>query len=130
AVPEFQAVELGAVLPVESGKISLELGGLDEARLELAQRRRQRIGEAGEASRASPPVQPRTRKRPADDQRPLRVGRNRAMIPALTRQPAEEVIERADLASEQRPAGREKLALDPIDVRPVRHDQEGLACEL
>ena len=127
AVPEPQPVELGAVLAVEPGEITLELGRVDEPRLELAQRRRQRIGEAGETSRTSPPVQRRTRKRPADDQRPLRVGCHGTVLPAVSGQPAKQVVERADLASEQGAAGGEQLAFDPVDVRPVRHDQNRFA---
>ncbi len=127
AVPEAQPVELGPVLAVEPGEISLELGRLDEPRLELAQCRRQRFGETGETRRASPPVQPRMRKCPADDQRPLRVGCDGSMLSPVPGEPTKQVVERADLTPQQRPTGGEELALDPIDVRPVRHDQEGFA---
>ena len=69
----------------------------DEARLVLAQRRRKCIGEAGESGRPSPPVQPRMRKRPADDQRPLCVGCDGSMFSPVPREPTEEVVEGADL---------------------------------
>ena len=39
AVPDPEPVELGAVLGVEPGEISVELGRLDEAGFELTERR-------------------------------------------------------------------------------------------
>jgi len=49
------------------------------------------------------------------------------MLSPVPGEPTKQVVERADLTPQQRPTGGEELALDPIDVRPVRHDQEGFA---
>ena len=51
------------------------------------------------------------------------------MFSTVPRQPAKQVVEGADLAPHQRAAGGQQFALDPIDVRPVRHDQEGFVCK-
>jgi len=38
-------------------------------------------------------------------------------------EPIEQVVEGADGAAEQAAAAGEQITLDPVDVRPVRHDQ-------
>ena len=38
----------------------------------------------------------------------------------------EQVIEGADRAAEERRTPRQELALDPVDIRPVRHDEHRL----
>ncbi len=41
----------------------------------------------------------------------------------------EDVVEGADRAAEERWTAREELALDAVDVRPVRHDENRLTIE-
>ena len=72
AVPELEAVELRAVGPVQAGEVALQVGRLDQAGLELAERAGQRIGEAGKARRSAEPVERGRRDRGADDELPLR----------------------------------------------------------
>ena len=57
AVPERQAIELLAVRGIEQRQVSVELVRLQQAGLELGERRQQRVREAGEASRAAEPVE-------------------------------------------------------------------------
>ena len=130
AIPEPEAVEFRAVLGVEPGEISVELARVDEPGLELAEGGRKRVGEAGEARRPRPAVQARLAECAPDDQGALRVGRDGTMLAAVSREPSEEVVERPDLAAEQGSARGQEVALDSVDVRPVRHDQEGLVRKL
>ena len=53
AVPEAEAVELGPVGAVEGGEVAVEIGRVEQARLELAERRQQRVDEPGEPGRGS-----------------------------------------------------------------------------
>ena len=44
--------------------------------------------------------------------------------------PLEEIGERRDPAAEERWSAREQLALGPVDVRPVRHDEDRIPVEV
>src|SRR5262249_26016618 len=48
-------------------------------------------------------------------------------VPA--RDPLEDVVERADRTADQRAGLGEQLTLGPVDVRPVRHDQNRIGTE-
>ena len=63
----------------------------------------------------------------ADCKRALRVGQAAAAFGRAAGDAAEEVVERADRAAEQRGRPREQLALDARDVRPARDDEHGIA---
>ena len=48
---------------------------------------------------------------------------------AVAREPLEEIVEGSDPAREERAAPGEELALDPLDVRSVGHDEHRIAVE-
>ena len=129
AVPEAELLELSAIRGVEESEIAAQLVRLDEARLELSQGRAERVREAREARRGAEPVERRGRDRGAHDQLALRLGRDGTARATCAGDLLEDVVEGADLAREQRPASRQQLPLDALDVRPVRHDQHGVTVE-
>ena len=57
------------------------------------------------------------------------VGRDRAAAGLVPHERLEETVERDDLAAEEAAAAREQVALDTVDVRRIRHDQNGLVVE-
>jgi hypothetical protein len=132
AVPEPEAVELVAVGGIEPGHVAVEIRGIEKPRLELGDAVEQRLWEPAEPCGAPEPVQAGavTCDRTADDERPLRVGRDTADLTAVAREPGEHVVERADGATEECRPDRQQLAFDPVDVRPDRHDEHRLAFEL
>ena len=129
AVPAVQPVELGAVGGIEHGEVAVELLGVEEPGLELAQRLLERVGEAAEARGGGEPVELRAREHAADEERALRPRHEPARASALVRHPLEDVVERPDRAREQGGASREEVALRALDVRPVRHDEHRLPLE-
>ena len=124
AIPEVEAVELGAVRGIERRQLSVEVVRVEQARLQLGDRREERVGEAAEPGRPSETVQRLARERAPNDQRPLCLAGDRARAGAAARDPVEDVVERADRAGQERRLQLEQVALDPLDVRAVRHDQE------
>src|SRR5207302_8134515 len=111
-------VELGPVPRVQRSELSVEIVRIEQSRFELTDRREERVGESTESGRPSETVEGMTRERPADDQRPLRVGCHRARVAAAAGDPLEQVVERADRAAQQSRLELEQIALDPLDVRP------------
>ena len=130
AVPASEPFELGAVGRVEAGEVAVERLGLEQPGLELGERRGERVGEAGEPRRPAEAVQRRVAHDAPDEQAPLRILQQRLRVTAAVGDPLEDVVERPDRPAEQRRLPREQVALDALDVRPVRHDQHGLAFEL
>ena len=63
---------------------------------------------------------------PARDEGSLRARRHGPAARVAVGDPPEQVVERPDRPAEQAPGRIEQVALDPGDVRPVRHDQERL----
>jgi hypothetical protein len=114
---------------VQESEVALELVGVEEAGLELGEDREERVREAGEACRASEPVQRRPAQRAARDEGPLGVARHGTRVGVGERELLEDVVERSDRAGEQRTGPAEQIALDPLDVRPVRHDQHRIAVD-
>ena len=103
AVPEAEAVELGAVGAVERGEIAAEIGRVEQARLQLAERRQQRVDEPREPGRprALEPVGAQhlvDRAPRGEDALRLREDRPARFVSA--RDALEEVVERADRAAE------------------------------
>ena len=129
AIPQAEAVELRAVGRVQTAEIAVELVRIDEPRFQLAQGTAESLSEAGEARRGAKPVQGCAGNNAPDDQVPLRVSRNRATRSPIARDPLEEVVEGADRAADKRAAGRQELALDTVDVRPVGHDEHRILVE-
>ena len=129
-IPELQPVELAPVGGVEHGEVVADLARLDEARLELRDRTEERFSEARETGGRAEPVETRARERAPKDEGTLRVGRDIPPFRATAGDRAEEVVERADLAAEQRRTAREQVALHAIDLGPVRDDEKRLAVEV
>ena len=128
-VPALQSVELGPVRGEEPREVAVDRGRLQQARLELPERRCERVGEAGEAGRASEAVQRRAADDAADEQRALRITEQRSGVGAVLGDPLEHVVECPDRAAEERAAPRQEVTLDTFDVRPVRDDEDRLARE-
>ena len=64
AVPELEPVELAAVGGVETRQLPVEIGRVEQARLELAERLQQRVREPARLRGALEPVQGRRRRAP------------------------------------------------------------------
>ena len=117
AVPHAETVELGAVRGVERAQVAADLVGLDETGLELAQRRRERVGKAREPGRAAerpgPTLRQRAGERGATAAHPCSTSRL-SPFPAASREktPSNVSIDPA----QQRSALGEQLALHAVDV--------------
>ena len=129
AVPEAEPVELLAVGRVELGELAVELRRLDERRLELGHGRAERVREPGEARRAAEPAG-RASTTPPEQQRRCASADDAAEVAVRARDPLEEVVERADRRRPSSAPGRaQQIALDAVDLRPVRHDQKRIRVE-
>src|SRR5207244_6396208 len=104
AIPEPEAVELGQIGPVQRGEVALEIGRIEEARLEVADGTEQRVREAPEAGRAAEPVHPGPNRGDcaACDQRLLRLRRDRTGLAAAPRDAPKDVVERPARPAEER----------------------------
>ena len=129
-IPEPEAVELAAVGRVQPAEVAAEVIRVDEAGLELGECREQRVGEAAEARRAAEAVERGAAESAADDQHPLRVADDRSRAVTAEREVTEEIVERPDRAVQERAGPAEQVALDAVDVRRVRHDQNRIAFDL
>ena len=134
AVPEADRVELLAIRRVQAGEVAvagdaLERASVQQARLELREDAEQRICEPGEARRTVEAGERGALERAARDERPLRLSRHRAHVRGAARQLAEQVVEGPDRAREERSDAPQEVSLDPVDVGPVRDDQDGIAVE-
>ena len=105
---------------VELGEIAVELVGVEQAGLELGDRRAERVGEPGEASRAAELVELRRRRRRgagrARAARPPATGRAPPFPDAIRSKTSSKVPIVPPISAPQRV---EQVALDPFDVRPV-----------
>ena len=111
---------------IELGEIAVELVRVEQAGLELGDRRAERVGETGKASRTAELVELRSGDDAAQDERALRVPGDRAHAAVPGRDPVEDVVEGPDRAAHQRPAaGRAGRAL-PVR-RPSRSARSGPA---
>ena len=129
-VPEVEAVELGAVRAVELGEVAVEIVRVEQAGLQLGDRRPERVRKTREACGAVEISEPRRSDHTAEQQRPLRITGDRSCTAVTGGDPLEQVVERADRPAEQRTAAPEQVALDALDIRAVRHDQDGLAGDI
>ena len=102
AIPEAEPVELLTVGAHQLAELSVDLFGLDEAGLELGDGGAERVGKAGEPCRPAELREARPGDDVAHEQRPLRVGDERPVVPVRAGNPLEHVVERADSAAEQR----------------------------
>ena len=124
-VPDPEPVELRTVGGVERRQLAVELAGLEQRGLELGHGRAERVGEARETrgtalgSRDDAPEQ----------QRALRLADHAPVRAVAPRDPLEQVVERADRPAHECAGARQQLALRPVDVRPVRHDQDRIGIE-
>ena len=125
-VPPFEPVELSAVAGVESPQLAVDRVGAEEPVLELAERPLERVDEARMSRRACKPVELRAADDPADEKRLLRAAERAAPVRRARCDAAEQIFEGVDRAAEQRGPASQQLALDAVDVRPVRHDEHRL----
>ena len=123
AVPEPELVELGAVRGVEAREVAGEGLGVDERGFELGEGREEGVGEASEARGARQAVEPGPPDRAPDDERTLRIRCHGPPGVVLRREAREEVVEGSDAAGEEAAGAPEQVALDPVDVRSIRHDE-------
>src|SRR5207247_6572436 len=121
--PHAEPVELPTIRGVQRREVALEVVRVEQAGLELADCREERVREAAEPGRAAETVERLTGERSADDESPLRLGGHGSRIAAAPGEPLEEVVESPDRAAEQGRLDGEQLTLALLDVRPVRHDQ-------
>ena len=63
---------------------------------------------------------------PADDECLLQASEPPTGVGGAGRQTTKQVVEGADRPAEERRAPNQKLVLDAVDVRPVRHDEQRL----
>ena len=122
-VPELEPVELGAVRPVQGAELTLEVVRVEEPGFELPDDRQERVGEAAEPRRPPEAVERPPGERTADDEPALRLRGHGPGLATAPGEQAEDVVEGADGAGEERRLDLEEVALDTLDVRPVRHDQ-------
>src|SRR5581483_611876 len=123
-VDEVEPVELCAIGRVEDCEVALEVAGIEEPGLELAEHAQQLVGEPAESRRAREAVERRRGDEPADEERPLRVRDETGAVEV-----DEEVVERPDPTGEERGPAPEKLPRDGVDVRSRRHDEHRVAVE-
>ena len=127
AIPEPDAIELIAVRRGEPREIAVESRGSHECRCELAERRDEGVGEAVRPGGSREPLERRAADRVPDRKRALNLRGNRPVRGIVADDVLEEVVERPDVAREQRPPAAQEVALDPLDVRTVRDDEPGIA---
>ena len=124
-----EAVELAAVALVELRQVAVEIGrdraGRTRARRASAAARRRNRSCAPRRQ----PVQRGAADRAAHDQRALVIGRDRPAAGVVADEQLEQAVEGDDLAAEEAAVPREQVALDAIDVRRIRHDQNRLVVE-
>src|SRR4029450_2459768 len=99
------------------------------AGLYLGDRVAEGVREARGAGGIAEPVERGARKRRPKDEGLLRVGRDRPARRMTVDEAREQVGERRDPAAEERRAPRKELALGPLDVRAVRHDEDRILVE-
>src|SRR5581483_10854015 len=119
-----EPVELCAIGRVEDCEVALEVAGIEEPGLELAEHAQQLVGEPAESRRAREAVERRRGDEPADEERPLRVRDETGAVEV-----DEEVVERPDPTGEERGPAPEKVPRDGVDVRSRRHDEHRVAVE-
>ena len=129
AVADTEPIELVAVRGVERAQVAFDLVGLDETGLELAQRGRERLGEAREPGGAAERRPDASGELP-DEERSLRVREHCAAVAVSSREAGEDAVERVDRSRQQRSALGEQFALHAVDVPAVRDDQHGIAREI
>ena len=128
-VPEPELLELGAIRRVESARSPLSWSGSTSPDSSSASAEPSASEKPEKRGGGAEPVQRRLRDRGADDQLALGIGRDREVRAPGAGDLLEEVVEGPDPARQQRSARRQQLALDALDVRSVRHDQDRISVE-
>ena len=129
AVADTEPVELGAVGTVERSQVAAHIVGVDERGLELHDRVSECLGETAESRRASDAVE-RCLTRDACEHQPAgRIADHRSWIGIGAENPAEQVVERPDLAAEERGRPAQQLSLDGVDISSRRNDEKRLTVD-
>ncbi len=129
AIPEVEPVELGAVGRVQGRELAVHVLRIEQSRLELADRAHELVGEPTESRRRGEAVQRRSGEQAPHEQCALRRRDEATRAGGVEGDALEEIVECADRAAEERGLPGNELTLDPIDVRPVRHDENRLPIE-
>ena len=128
AVAHPDPLQLRPVGPGQPRQVGAEILGIEQACLDLGQRRGERVREARE-----PRGWPELSRAGRVDEVPEHDGAlgiaQGARRRIATREECKERVERADGAGEQRSATTRKLSLDAIDIDAIRDDQPRIAVE-
>src|SRR5262249_20452776 len=123
AVTQSEPVELRLIGGAEPPEIAVELFVDDECGLDLRQRTEQRVREARRRSRGGKLVKLGLRNGAADSELTDRRRRDPSDPRCPGRELLEEIVERADPSRKEDGRALQQVALDTVDIRPVRHDE-------
>ena len=122
AIPCVESFELAAKRRRERAQRFLQVTGLEQSAIELAERATNCVrvpGEAGDLARHHLGEL-------SHEQRALDVPDDALSCAIRERECLEQRVERPDRPGEQSTATRDELELDPLDIRAVRDDQPGI----
>jgi hypothetical protein len=122
-VPASEPGELVAVTRVERAELACHGVRREQPLVELTERPLEGVHEAGMRRGACVAVELCALHDSADEKRLLHASEPAQCALRTAHETIEQVVEGADRAAEQRWTPLQKLALDPVDVRPVRHDE-------
>ena len=123
AVPALEAVELVPIAGVQHPELAADRRGSEQSLLELVERPLERLDEPRVRRGTGVAMEIGRAHHPAHEQRALRAPQRPPNVARAEGDTLEHVVEGADRAAEQRVTPPEQLALDAVDVRPVRHDE-------
>jgi hypothetical protein len=126
AIPPREPLELVVVAGIERTELALDRLRGEQPLVELAERALERVDEARMSRRAGIPVERCAADDTADEERLLHASELRTGVRGPERESTKQIVEGDDRAAEQRGTARQQLELDPVDVRPVRHDEHRL----
>ena len=128
AVLETEGLQLLPIRACEPREIASHAIRIDERGLELPESRHQRVAEPGSGGGACELLELRTCDGAPGRKLALDLGRD-ALAAARIGDVLEEIVERPDVPGKKSSPPANEIALDPFDVRPVRHDEPGVAIE-
>ena len=121
----LEPIDVGGV---QASELTADLLRLDQRSLELANRVPEGVGEAVEPGRDPESPELGTGDDTPDEERSLQPAQ-KSPAAGFGSEPSDEVVEGADRASKDAADPGEQIALDPLDLAPIRHDQNGLVVE-
>ncbi len=127
-VLEAEGLQLFPICTRQPREVASHAIRIDERGLELAERRYQCVAEPGSGRGACELLELRPCDGAAGRKLALDLGRD-ALATARIGDVLEEIVERPDVPPEKSRSPANEIPLDPFDVRPVRHDEPGVALE-